>query len=248
MKKEFAMKLSLLFAVLMLLPSTMVFAQATQPLPKPVPGETVDRKAAFERASYGIGSQIGTDLKTRDLEVDLRMLMTGLKDAFEGAELKFTEAQLNAAFEVFSKEMATKRAEKARLVGDKNKKEGAAFLAANKLKPGVKTLPSGLQYLSLKAGKGASPKATDNVSAHYHGTLIDGTVFDSSVERGEPLEIAVNGVIRGWTEALQLMKVGDKWRLFVPSELAYGENGAGPDIGPNAVLIFEVELLSVQPR
>ena len=134
---------------------------------------------------------------------------------------------------------------KAQKQGEVNKQQGAAFLAANKSKPGVKTTASGLQYKVLKAGNGPTPKATDKVRTHYHGTLIDGTVFDSSVQRGEPAEFPVSGVIRGWTEALQLMKVGDKWQLFIPSELAYSARGAGGVIGPNSTLVFEIELLEI---
>ena len=132
-----------------------------------------------------------------------------------------------------------------KLASEKNRKEGEAFLAANKKKPGVKTLASGLQYKVVKSGKGETPKANDTVSTHYKGTLINGKEFDSSYSRGSPAEFGVSGVIRGWTEALQKMKVGDKWILYVPSELAYGERGSAPDIGPNSVLIFEIELLAV---
>jgi FKBP-type peptidyl-prolyl cis-trans isomerase len=132
-----------------------------------------------------------------------------------------------------------------KLVGEKNKKEGEAFLTENKKKEGVKTLASGLQYKVLKEGSGKMPKATDKVTTHYQGTLIDGTEFDSSYKRGEPASFLVNGVIPAWTEALQLMKVGSKWQLFVPSKLGYGERGMGPKIGPNAVLVFTVELLSI---
>ncbi len=128
--------------------------------------------------------------------------------------------------------------------GEAAKKAGEDFLAANAKKPGVKVLPSGLQYKVLKSGNGPSPKATDTVKTHYHGTFINGKVFDSSVERGEPVEFPVNGVIKGWTEALQLMKVGDKWQLFIPSDLAYGPDGQGP-IPPNSVLVFDVELLGI---
>src|SRR5438309_9145950 len=132
--------------------------------------------------------------------------------------------------------------------GENNKKEGEAFLAANKSKPGVVTLPSGLQYKIVKPGTGPKPAATDTVVANYRGTLINGTEFDSSYKRGEPLTIPVSGVIKGWTEALQLMPVGSKWELYIPSDLAYGARGAGADIGPNSTLIFEIELLSIQGK
>ena len=136
--------------------------------------------------------------------------------------------------------------EKQKKIGEKNKIDGEAFLAENKKKEGVKTLPSGLQYSIIKEGAGKMPKATDTVTVNYKGTLIDGTEFDSSYRRGQPVSFPVNGVIAGWTEALQLMKEGSKWQLFIPSELAYGEKGAGNTIGPNAVLIFEVELISIK--
>ena len=145
----------------------------------------------------------------------------------------------------FHAQLTARMQDKAKVLGDKNKKEGEAFLAANKSKDGVKTLPSGLQYKVIKSGTGATPGPTDVVQAHYKGTLLDGTVFDSSYDRGKPETFPVNGVIPGWTEALQLMKVGDKWELFVPANLAYKETGAGSDIGPNAVLLFDVELLDV---
>lgn len=136
--------------------------------------------------------------------------------------------------------------ENAKKVGEKNKREGDVFLAENKKKPGVKTLPSGLQYKVLKEGTGRTPKKADTVVTHYRGTLLDGKEFDSSYRRGEPATFPLNHVSRGWTEALQLMKVGSKWELLVPAQLAYGENGAGSDIGPNATLIFEVELLGIK--
>jgi FKBP-type peptidyl-prolyl cis-trans isomerase FklB len=210
----------------------------TAPPPKPP-------KTVLEQGSYGIGLQIGRNLrqslKAQELNFDAAMLARGLVDALTEKKPALTEQELAAAMEKFEQLADSRRAD----TGAKNLQEGAAFLAANKKKPGIKTLPSGLQYKVLKSGNGPSPKATDRVKTHYHGTLIDGTVFDSSVERREPASFEVNRVIRGWTEALQLMKVGDKWQLFIPSELAYGASGAGGVIGPNATLIFEVELLDI---
>jgi len=142
----------------------------------------------------------------------------------------------------------TKQEEETKKLGEKNRKEGEAFLAANKKKEGVKTLASGLQYKVIKPGTGKKPKSTDTVTTHYRGTLIDGTEFDSSYNRGQPATFPVHGVIPGWTEALQLMEEGAKWQLFIPSKLGYGERGAGQAIGPNATLIFEVELVSVQEK
>jgi FKBP-type peptidyl-prolyl cis-trans isomerase len=173
--------------------------------------------------------------------LDLNILMRGLADALSGAKPALTPQEAQEAIGALQQETATKLAEK-------NKTEGAAFLAENKQKAGVVTLPSGLQYKVLKSGDGkASPKATDTVSTHYKGTLLDGKVFDSSYDRGEPTSFPVNQVIAGWTEALQKMKVGDKWQLFVPAELGYRERGT-PDgtIGPNATLVFEIELLGIE--
>jgi FKBP-type peptidyl-prolyl cis-trans isomerase FklB len=157
-----------------------------------------------------------------------------------------TDQEARETMTVFQKEMMAKQEVLAKKLGEKNKKEGEAFLAENKKKEGVKTLPSGLQYRVIKEGTGRKPKATDKVLTHYRGTLIDGTEFDSSYKRGTPTSFKVNEIIPGWTEALQLMKEGAKWQLFIPSNLAYAERGAGRDIGPNATLIFEVELISIQ--
>lgn len=195
-------------------------------------------KTTKQQASYGLGLMIGKNLKDDGLEVDLTLLTRGLKDALSGADPKLTEDEINVAVRAFQTAMRKQRAEK-------HKREGEAFLAANKKKDGVVTLESGLQYKVLKKGDGATPKLNDTVRTHYHGTLINGDVFDSSVKRGEPISFPVGGVIRGWTEALQLMKVGSKWQLFVPSSLAYGAQGR-PGIAPNATLIFEVELLGIE--
>jgi len=198
------------------------------------------------KASYGIGLSIGKQLKGDGLEVDIATLAAGLRDSLEGADAKLTQEAFGEAIANFQKDMHAKLFAKKAKEGEQNKVAGAAFLAKNKKKPGIVTLESGLQYEVLKKGKGKSPSTTDSVKAHYHGTLIDGTVFDSSVERGEPLSFRVTGVIDGWTEALQLMKEGDKWRLYVPSELAYKERSMGDDIGPHSTLIFDVELLEVE--
>lgn len=198
------------------------------------------------QASYAIGMNIGNSIKNDGLDVNLQALVAGIADAMAGNKSKLTDAQAQAAVQEFVTAMQARQADRMKSAGDKNKRDGEAFLASNKQKQGVVTLPSGLQYMVIKAGNGKQPKLTDTVTTHYHGTLIDGTVFDSSVERGEPATFSVGGVIRGWTEALQLMKVGDKWRLFVPSELAYGPRSPSPEIGPNSVLVFDVELLNVE--
>lgn len=211
-----------------------------------VAAETQVLKSEKEKLSYSIGMQIGSDLRRQAIDVEVDLLLRGLKDGFSGAKTLLTEQEVRQVLTAFQKEMVAKQKETAKALGEKNKKEGEAFLAENKKKPGVVTLPSGLQYKVIKAGTGKKPKATDTVKTHYRGTLIDGTEFDSSYRRGEPAIFPVNGVIRGWTEALQLMEEGAKWQLFIPSALAYGERGAGPLIGPHATLIFEVELISVQ--
>lgn len=220
---------------------------AVQAQPGAAPANPADPLSTTAgQASYAIGLNIGSSIKNDGLEVNLQALVAGISDAMAGNKSKLTDAQAQAAIQEFVTAMQARQAERMKAAGDKNKRDGEMFLAANKQKQGVVTLPSGLQYMVLKAGNGKQPKLTDTVTTHYHGTLIDGTVFDSSVQRGEPATFSVGGVIRGWTEALQLMKVGDKWRLFVPSELAYGPRSPSPEIGPNTVLVFEVELLGIE--
>jgi FKBP-type peptidyl-prolyl cis-trans isomerase FklB len=180
--------------------------------------------------------------------VDPEIVEHGLKDALAADKLQMPEDEIRAALTDLNNQLRQKQISAAKEAGDKNKKEGSEFLAENKGKDGVITLPSGLQYKVLKAGEGKKPAATDTVVCQYRGTLISGKEFDSSYKRGQPATFQVNGVIKGWTEALQLMPVGSKWELFIPSEMAYGERGAGADIGPNATLIFEVELVSIQDK
>ena len=178
-------------------------------------------------------------------EANADVLGQAIKDVLTGQKTQLTEQEAKTILGELQKEMVTKKQEEYKAIGEKNKKEGAAFLAENAKKEGVKTLPSGLQYKVLTEGSGKTPGPTDTVTVQYTGRLIDGTEFDSSVKRGQAATLAVNSVIKGWTEALQLMKEGSKWEIFIPSELAYGEKGGGP-IGPNAVLDFDVELVSVQ--
>jgi len=198
-----------------------------------------------QRTSYAIGLDIAANLKAREIDLDAKALAAGIADALaDKPALKPDEVR-----EVLMKlqqEMMAKGDVKNKADAEKNLKAGDAFLAENGKKEGVKTTTSGLQYKVLKSGSGASPKKTDSVKVHYHGTLIDGKVFDSSVQRGEPVTFQVDGVIPGWVEALQLMKVGDKWQLFIPSKLAYAERSPDPTIGPNATLVFEVELLGIE--
>jgi FKBP-type peptidyl-prolyl cis-trans isomerase len=202
-------------------------------------------KGDKEKISYSIGMEIGGNLKRGSVEVDPDMLAKGLKDSYVGGKTLLTEEQARQALEDFQKTLMAKKAEEMQKIAEKNKADGETFLAENAKKAGVTTLPSGLQYKEITPGTGKSPKATDTVTTHYKGTLIDGTEFDSSYKRSEPATFPVSGVISGWTEALQLMKEGAKWQLFLPSNLAYGERGAGGVIGPNVTLIFEVELISV---
>ena len=198
-----------------------------------------------QRASYAIGSQIGSSMKQQGIEVDLKVVLRGMADALAGKELALSEEELEEAFTEFQKQMQAKQLETAKKAAAENAKVGAAFLATNGKKDGVKTTESGLQYKVLKRGAGATPKASSQVQVHYEGRLISGNIFDSSIKRGTPAEFPVNGVIKGWTEALQLMKEGDEWELYIPSTLGYGTRGAGADIGPNATLIFRVNLLKV---
>jgi FKBP-type peptidyl-prolyl cis-trans isomerase FklB len=205
-------------------------------------------KTAKEKFSYALGMNIGASMKRQSVTVDPAILARGLKDTLSGGKTIMTEDEARATLKQMQDEMRQKQQAKAQEEGAANKKEGDAFLAANKTKEGVVTLPSGLQYKILKEGTGPKPTSSDSVVCNYRGTLIDGKEFDSSYKRGQPATFPVTGVIKGWTEALQLMPVGSKWQLFVPPDLAYGERGAGADIGPGATLIFEVELMSIADK
>jgi len=207
--------------------------------------DKLELKTQKDKASYAIGLDMGGSLKKNDIEVNTDALVKGIKDGLSGEKPLLTDQELKETIAAIQKDLMAKQQEKQKAVAEKNKKDGEAFLEANKKKPGVKVLPSGLQYKVLTEGKGKTPKATDTVTVNYKGTLVDGTEFDSSYKRGQPATFQVKGVIPGWTEALQLMKEGSKWELYIPSNLAYGERGAGGLIGPNSTLIFEVELISV---
>ena len=204
-------------------------------------------KDSKDKLSYSIGVDIGHRLKGQSIDVDPDILAKGIKDIFTGGKLLLTEQEVRDTLAAFQKDMIAKQKERAKVIGEKNKKEGEAYLEANKKKEGVKVLPSGLQYKVITEGKGKTPKATDTVTVNYKGTLIDGTEFDSSYKKGQPATFPVNKVIPGWTESLQLMKEGSKWQIVVPPALAYKEMGAGNMIGPDATLIFEIELISVKP-
>jgi FKBP-type peptidyl-prolyl cis-trans isomerase FklB len=204
-------------------------------------------KTDKEKQSYAIGMNIGKSIHRDGVDVDPNILLRGMKDALAGGKTVLTDDEAKAVMTNLQAEMRKQQAEKAQQAGDANKKAGDAFLAANKTKEGVVTLPSGLQYKILTQGTGPKPTATDTVVCNYKGTLLDNTEFDSSYSRNQPLTIPVGGVIKGWTEALQMMPVGSKWQLFIPSDLAYGPSAKGP-IGANSTLIFEVELLSIQEK
>jgi FKBP-type peptidyl-prolyl cis-trans isomerase FklB len=199
-----------------------------------------------DKASYSIGYDIGETFKKQNVDLNPDALFGGLKDALAGKEATLTKEDREKTLQAFQKEMMEKQMAASKEAATKNAAEGEKFLTENKKKDGVKTTASGLQYKVLKEGSGAAPKETDTVVTNYKGTLLDGTEFDSSYKRNEPASFPVNRVIKGWTEALQLMKPGAKYQLFIPSALAYGERGAGQLIGPNATLIFEVELLSIK--
>ncbi len=220
-------------------------------------GTTASTKAAAsklalttpkDKASYALGYNLGRNLKGQMVDVDPAIVTQAIKDAFAGTPSPLTEEEIRASLAQLQKDTFAKLEAKKKEVADANAKAGEAFLAANKTKEGVVTLPSGLEYKVETQGTGPKPTANDTVVCNYRGTLIDGKEFDSSYKRGEPATFPVSGVIKGWTEALQLMPVGSKWQLFVPASLAYGERGAGEVIGPNSTLVFEVELLSIKPK
>jgi FKBP-type peptidyl-prolyl cis-trans isomerase len=229
------MKLKWMAVIGVLLLTVQVSAQETQML-----------KTQKEKVSYSLGADVAKNFKKLGVDVDMDMLVKGMKDVFSGEKLLMSEEELRTTMTALQGELRQKQMESAKAAGDDNKKAGEAFLAENKNKEGVVTLPSGLQYKVLKAGDGKKPADTDTVECHYRGTLINGTEFDSSYSRGQPASFKVTGVIGGWTEALKLMPVGSKWQLFIPPQLAYGERGAGREIGPNATLIFDVELLGIK--
>jgi FKBP-type peptidyl-prolyl cis-trans isomerase FklB len=226
-------------------------APAAKPAQAPPdkPAAPVLFKSDKERDSYAVGLNIGLGLRKQPVDLDSASVLRGMKDALNDGKPLLTPDEVGAALSELQGEATKKQAELTQKAGEANMKEGVAFLAANKAKDGVVTLPSGLQYKIITAGTGAKPTASDTVVCNYSGKLIDGTEFDSSYKRGKPAEFPVGGVIKGWTEALQLMPVGSKWQLYIPSDLAYGSRGAGGGaIGPNQALIFDIELISVKGK
>ena len=207
-------------------------------------GEKPELKDQKAKDSYSLGYQYGETFKKQGMEIDMDVFAAGIRDALGGTEPRMSPEEIRETISALQKRMFAAQQLQLRERAARNLEEGKAFLAENAKKDGIKTRPSGLQYRVITKGKGTSPKAGDTVTVNYRGTFLDGTEFDSSYKRGKPASFQVDGVIAGWTEALQLMKPGEKWELFVPSELAYGERGMGR-IPPNSTLIFEVELVSV---
>ncbi len=224
-----------LAALALLLTFTLAAAQDKSPL-----------KSQQDKISYSIGLSIGRNFKGQGIEIAPDALIRGVRDAMEGNTPLLSDEEIRMVMFAFQMEQRGKQQERSQQIGEKNKREGEAFLAKNRQKPGVTTAVSGLQYKVITEGTGKSPSVNDAVTAHYKGTLIDGTVFDNSYDRGEPARLSVSGVIPGWTEALQMMKVGAKWLLWIPAQLAYGERGAGQHIGPHTMLIFEIELIAIE--
>jgi FKBP-type peptidyl-prolyl cis-trans isomerase FklB len=216
-----------------------------QPAAPAAPANPAAPKSLEDQASYIIGLNIGRNLKAQEVPANPDIVMKGIRDGLSGAQPVMTDQEMEATMGTFQQQMMAKQQAKMQVEGQKNQKAADDFLTTNKAKKGVVTTASGLQYEVIKEGTGASPKATDQVTVHYTGTLLDGTKFDSSVDRGQPATFPVNQVIPGWTEALQLMKVGGKYKLYIPPALGYGERGAGGEIGPNSLLVFEVELVSI---
>jgi FKBP-type peptidyl-prolyl cis-trans isomerase FklB len=201
-----------------------------------------------DKLSYAIGMNIGATLHQQSMEVDPKVLARGIADTLAGGKTLLTDEEAKTVLEQLQEKMRSEQEAKLQAAAETNKKQGDAFITANRAKEGVVALPSGLQYKILRAGTGPKPTLTDTVVCNYQGTLIDGKVFDSSYQRGQPVTIPVGKVIKGFTEALQLMPVGSKWELVIPPDLAYGDRGAGADIGPNSTIIFDVELLSIQAQ
>ena len=221
----------------------------TAPAASPAPANTGSLKTPKDKLSYAIGMDVASSLKRIGAEVDPAVVALAFKDTYVGGPTQLTEAQVKEALMAFQQDLVAKRQTEAKAAGDKAKGEGDAFLAANKTKEGVKTTASGLQYKVITEGTGATPTTADTVSCHYRGTLVNGTEFDASRKHGDqPVSFPVTGVIKGWTEALQLMKVGSKYQLFIPSDLAYGEPGRPPIIPPASALIFDIELIGIQGK
>jgi len=238
-------------------PKTAPTAKSTKPATpparktQPTPARGATRSTLTtekQKDSYALGMNVGRDLSRQPIDIDVTPFLQGMRDALEKRKSQLTDDEIKAALAQLQSQATTKAEAENKILGEANLKQGEEFLAGNKTKPGVVALPSGLQYKVITAGTGPKPTAADTVVCDYRGTLINGKEFDSSYKRGQPASFPVGGVIKGWTEALQMMSVGSKWELFIPPDLAYGARGAGPDIGPNSTLIFEVELHSIKGK
>ena len=229
-------------------PATSTTTTKPRPTAAPATSQPLVLKTDKEKLSYAIGMNIGQSMKKDSLDIDPAILSRAIKDAVTGSKPAMTEEEARTIVTAFRTEMVKKQQAEAQKAGEVNKQAGDKFLAENKTKDGVVTLPSGLQYKVIKQGDGPKPTASDTVVTNYRGTLIDGKEFDSSYKRGQPATFPVGQVIKGWTEALQLMPVGSKWQLYIPANLAYGDRGAGGDIGPNSTLVFDIELLSIEQK
>ncbi len=246
------MKLNLLPLALSLAFATLASAQEATtpaiPAPEIKPAAPLDAATLKDKVSYFYGADVARSFQDNKVDINMESFLQGLKDTVDKKPTKYTTEELEVAMNQFAQAMVAKQQKDMAEAGLKNAAEGEKFLADNAKREGVKTTASGLQYEIIKAGDGAKPTASDTVTVHYHGTLINGKVFDSSVDRKEPATFPVGGVIPGWVEALQLMPLGSKWKLFIPAKLAYADRGAGPEIGPGSALIFEVELLKIEPK
>ena len=236
-------RISITVALVVLLSWAALFAQQ-----QTVPAQTAPTMTDQQKQSYSIGLNIGLNLFEQEVKIDVSSLTKGIQDGLANSKPALSEEEIRAVLTNLQKEVSDRQEAKRKTLADKNSKDAEAYLAQNKTKEGVVTLPSGLQYKILKAGTGPKPLATDTVVTHYKGTFLDGQQFDSSYDRGEPATFTVNGVIPGWTEALQLMPVGSKWQLVIPPKLAYGEKGFQNVIPPNSTLLFDIELVAIQPK
>jgi len=232
-----------LSAVVTVYCTSVLFSQQVKKEP-----QKLELKTKKEKVSYCIGWNIGSSLKREKVDINTTVLSQALRDALTGGIPSLTDEEMKQVMTTFHQELQMKQMETMNKQADKNKKEGDKFLVENRIKPGVKTTPSGLQYKVVQEGKGDKPTADDTVTVHYKGTTIDGKEFDSSYKRGQPATFPLKGVIPGWTEGVQLMSVGSKYEFYIPSKLGYGERGAGESIGPNATLIFIVELISIEKK
>lgn len=243
------MRFTLSLLLLLAIQPVITAAEPQEDLPEPAatPAGGVEEGQQFQqKVAYSIGLDLGRRLRSDGIEVDLRAVVSGLRDGLTDAKPKLTDEQITAVMTQFQQQMQQKaQAQMADIAGE-NQAKGEAFLKENASKEGIQTTDSGLQYRIIEEGNGDSPTAADTVECHYEGKLINGEVFDSSYKRGEPATFPVGGVIAGWTEALQMMKTGAKWEVFLPSDIAYGPRGAGGAIGPNETLIFQIELLGIK--